>query len=80
MQPSFFRLVSSVTCLWVSVTAASPLPLDSCPSVVTNYGYQGCYTEGTNVRALSGKSVYDDGMTVEKCATACIAFSMFGIE
>jgi len=45
------------------------------------YTYQGCYTEGTGVRALTGAVFYDYvGMTLDICATNCAAFAYFGVE
>lgn len=48
--------------------------------VVTTYAYRGCYTEATNMRALTGKSYFNDSMTVEACATACLGYTWFGVE
>ncbi|KAL8924412.1 MAG: hypothetical protein Q9208_004020, partial [Pyrenodesmia sp. 3 TL-2023] len=53
--------------------------------VVTNpapstYSAEGCYTEATTGRALSGKSFYDNAMTTAKCASACAGFDLFGLE
>lgn len=47
---------------------------------VTGYIDGGCYTEATNMRALTGNAYFDDLMTVEKCATACGNFYWFGVE
>jgi WSC domain len=44
------------------------------------YAYQGCYTEATRIRALTGKAYFNDSMTVEACATACTGFTWFGVE
>ena len=48
--------------------------------VDNTYAYQGCYTEATNKRALTGKSYFNDSMTVEACATACLGYKWFGVE
>ncbi|KAH8590515.1 WSC domain-containing protein [Bisporella sp. PMI_857] len=49
--------------------------------VVGSYSFQGCYTESTTGRALSGASFYDYvGMTLEICAANCAAFTYFGVE
>lgn len=43
--------------------------------------YVGCYTEATNIRALTAGTIIDyDAMTTEKCAAACTGFIFFGIE
>ncbi|KAI2613481.1 WSC-domain-containing protein [Hypoxylon fragiforme] len=51
------------------------------------YAYFGCYTEGTNGRALGSgtkpsASFTDAGMTVEKCASYCLGkgYSYMGVE
>jgi hypothetical protein len=48
--------------------------------VDTTYAYQGCYTEATNIRTLTGKSYFNDSITVEACATACLGYTWFGVE
>lgn len=58
-----------------SSTFASPSPT----SVVT-YSDEGCYTEAGDQRALTGRAYYDDLMTLQKCADACIAYTWFGVE
>ncbi|KAH8812457.1 WSC-domain protein, partial [Xylogone sp. PMI_703] len=50
------------------------------PPALAPYTSQGCYTEATTGRALTGKSYFDDAMTVEKCASACSAYLWFGVE
>ncbi|KAE9375954.1 WSC-domain-containing protein [Stipitochalara longipes BDJ] len=47
---------------------------------IPGYVYNGCYTEATGQRALTGYAYYDDSMTVEKCAAACSTFAWFGVE
>jgi hypothetical protein len=48
---------------------------------VGSYTFQGCYTEGTNVRALSGEAFYDyTAMTLESCASSCTGFTYWGVE
>lgn len=52
----------------------------------TKYAREGCYTEaytspvGQGLRTLTGKSYFDDSMTVEKCSTACAGYTWFGLE
>ncbi|KAI4231905.1 MAG: hypothetical protein LQ349_005310, partial [Xanthoria aureola] len=55
-------------------TAPPPTPTPS------TYTSEGCYTEATRGRALSGKTYYDDAMTTAKCASACTGFDLFGLE
>ncbi|CAL8584164.1 hypothetical protein XPA_009769 [Xanthoria parietina] len=52
-------------------------PTTPTPSTYTS---EGCYTEATRGRALSGKTYYDDAMTTAKCASACTGFDLFGLE
>src|SRR5690349_11550762 len=47
---------------------------------IPGYDYAGCYTEAAGQRALNGSSYFDDRMTIEKCASACIGFPHFGLE
>lgn len=67
----------------VSSTKTTAVPTSTAPSVkqnVGNWGFQGCYTETTNGRALSGKTLAEDQMTLEMCADFCGDFSFFGVE
>ncbi|KAL0943523.1 LysM domain-containing protein [Colletotrichum truncatum] len=48
-----------------------------------NFRYQGCFTELSNERALSGANLIGDpSMTIEKCAKFCIDknFKLFGVQ
>lgn len=60
----------------VSATATASIAA----STPTAYAFVDCYTEATNMRALSLSSYYDDAMTVEKCASHCAEFTYFGVE
>jgi hypothetical protein len=42
--------------------------------------FQGCYTEGTNVRALGNITYTSNAMTLESCAAFCTGNSMFAVE
>ncbi|KAI4235546.1 MAG: hypothetical protein LQ349_003079 [Xanthoria aureola] len=42
--------------------------------------YQGCVTEATNGRALGDLATAYDGMTVEKCAAFCSAYTYMAVE
>ncbi|KAL8970463.1 MAG: hypothetical protein Q9183_001511 [Haloplaca sp. 2 TL-2023] len=63
-----------------SSTSTSPTgPAVALPSA-SGFVHQGCYTEGTSGRALGDSLTAYDGMTVEKCAAFCSAYSYFGVE
>ena len=47
---------------------------------VGNYKYSGCYTEATNARALSDKSITTEDMTIENCAGNCTGYNYWGVE
>ena len=67
--------------LFVLRTSASPHLLNSrAVAVVSGWNYDGCYTEATNSRALTGNAYFDDFMTAEKCAAACDGYAWFGVE
>ncbi|KAL8671645.1 MAG: hypothetical protein Q9168_003851 [Polycauliona sp. 1 TL-2023] len=57
-----------------------PTPSGPVVPVETTYQEEGCYTEAANGRALSGKTYYDDALTIAKCASACAGFDLFGVE
>ncbi|CAJ2505177.1 Uu.00g125710.m01.CDS01 [Anthostomella pinea] len=63
--------------------AAQSLPPSgpAAPPTIGSYSYQGCYSEGSGVRALSGKSVpSSSSLTLESCTAACQGFQYFGAE
>jgi iron transport multicopper oxidase len=70
--------VSSSTSTGTS-TAPKPTGPTNLPTIGP-YSYIGCYTEATSIRALTGKSYYNDSMTVEMCYTQCTGFVWFGLE
>ena len=49
---------------------------------VTGASYLGCYSEGTNERALSGlqNPIQGNVVTVEACSVACAGYKYFGVE
>ncbi|KAL8936038.1 MAG: hypothetical protein Q9216_005133 [Gyalolechia sp. 2 TL-2023] len=62
-------------------TSATATPTG--PSVVQtvgSYTHQGCYSEGTNTRALGDTFVVNSTMTVEVCAGFCKGYTYFGVE
>ncbi|KAG4434028.1 hypothetical protein IFR05_010482 [Cadophora sp. M221] len=63
----------------VATTSKAPSGPAIVPSVGL-YNYAGCYTEGTNVRALSGALYANDALTIQMCAQACSAYTYFGAE
>ena len=66
-----------------SSSATSATPTSTGPSVVQSvgkYAFQGCYSEATNSRALTGATFVNNLMTVEMCATDCASYTWFGVE
>jgi hypothetical protein len=49
-------------------------------NTVGTWEYQGCWTETTNVRALTERSLANDEMTLEACASLCQGFTYFATE
>ena len=69
--------------LYAFPALAAPSPTSSsapAPTDPVTYSNEGCYTEATTGRALTGKVSYDDLMTVAKCAAACSSYAYFGVE
>ncbi|OCF32159.1 hypothetical protein I316_06073 [Kwoniella heveanensis BCC8398] len=76
---------SASTSASVSVSAtsssASPAPTGPVtPSTIGNYSYVDCHTEPNGARALTGKTLATDDMTLDKCAATCAGFTYFGVE
>jgi len=66
-----------------SGTTSTPTPIQTLATkeTVGSYTYQGCYTEATKARALTGASFYNyTAMTLEMCASSCSAFTYWGVE
>lgn len=65
-------------------TAPSSTPSAACPSqptaVGSSWSWYGCYTEATNMRALSDKTYAADSMTLASCAQFCAGSQYFGVE
>jgi hypothetical protein len=58
-----------------------PPPTLAHKAVVGAYTFQGCYTEGSGVRALSAATYYNyTAMTSEMCASNCAGYTYWGIE
>jgi hypothetical protein len=82
MQRSVTLVAASAALSWVGAGAVphgSAFRRRAVPQI-PGYDFTGCYTEATNMRALTGSAYFDDLMTVEKCANACAGFKHFGIE
>ncbi|KAL8687042.1 MAG: hypothetical protein Q9218_006674, partial [Villophora microphyllina] len=47
-------------------------------ATVAGWTYSGCYTDSTSARVLTGKYNYDSALTIERCATLCKGFKIFG--
>ncbi|KAF4825695.1 WSC domain-containing protein [Colletotrichum siamense] len=52
------------------------------PATVSNFAYQGCYTDNVPQRVLSGAVKFDGAMTLEMCASFCSSsnYGVFGVE
>ncbi|POS79507.1 hypothetical protein DHEL01_v202090 [Diaporthe helianthi] len=50
------------------------------PDAVGAYKSYGCVTEADQTRALTARSFVDSGMTLERCASFCSAYTYFGVE
>jgi hypothetical protein len=75
--PSASTSTSSTT----SSTIPTASPTLTHKEVVGSYIFQGCYTEGDGVRALSDKVFYNTtAMTIELCASDCAGYTYFGVE
>lgn len=61
-------------------TIATPTATLGVVPTVGPYSFVGCWTEGTDVRALSDDSYADDSMTLESCASFCSGYVYFGTE
>ena len=60
MLPTLFTVASSVSLLF-SIADAAALPRAALTTrELTGYTYDGCYTEATFGRALSGNAYFDD--------------------
>jgi len=72
---------SSSTAGTKTSSSATATPTLTHKQTVGAYSYLGCYTEATNIRALSSASFYNyTGMTIEQCSSDCSGYSYFGVE
>ncbi|KAK2823875.1 hypothetical protein FQN49_007533 [Arthroderma sp. PD_2] len=44
------------------------------------YTFEGCYTDSTESRTLTGSAFVDDDMTVKACSSLCKGYQFFGLE
>ena len=72
------RSVTTTTSTTTSATATSTGP--AVKEKVGNWDFQGCYLETENGRALTGKTLARDEMTLEMCGETCAGFTYFGVE
>ncbi|KAL2882243.1 hypothetical protein SGCOL_002512 [Colletotrichum sp. CLE4] len=66
-----------------ATTTTSAAPTSTAPPANERVGdwlFQGCYTEGTGVRALSSRTYANDSMTLESCGGFCEGLKYFGTE
>ncbi|KAI4146104.1 MAG: hypothetical protein L6R39_003588 [Caloplaca ligustica] len=49
-------------------------------ATVAGWTYDGCYTDSTSARVLTGKYIPDNALTVERCAVGCKGYAIFGAE
>ncbi|WRT68154.1 uncharacterized protein IL334_005129 [Kwoniella shivajii] len=50
------------------------------PPVISAYTYVDCHTEPNGARALQGKTLATDDMTLDKCAATCSGYTYFAVE
>ncbi|KAF9873914.1 glyoxal oxidase precursor [Colletotrichum karsti] len=52
------------------------------PATISNFAYQGCYSDNVPQRVLSGATKFDAVMTLEMCALFCGTsnYGLFGVE
>ena len=78
--PSSTSSSSSVVSTSTSSSATST-PTLGIKKTIGAYSFQGCYTEGDGIRALTGAVFYNyTGMTLEQCESDCSAYAYWGVE
>ncbi|KAM0273271.1 hypothetical protein ACHAQH_008340 [Verticillium albo-atrum] len=63
-----------------TTSAAPPAPTPEKNDFIGDWSFEGCYTEGDGVRALDGRFLADDDLTLDMCADFCKGFVFFGAE
>lgn len=72
---------SSPTSVPVTTTSSSTaVPTPTHKPTVGGYVFVGCWTEGTDARAISGAAFAYDDMTLESCMANCTGFDYWGTE
>ncbi|KAM0278058.1 hypothetical protein ACHAO9_012322 [Fusarium lateritium] len=72
---------TSKTTSTTSTTSTKPVPTNpSISDTVGSWVFQGCWSEGLFLRALSSKTYSSDDMDLESCAAFCSAYNYFGTE
>lgn len=71
-----YKNVSSLPTACAPFSSSTPTATPSSSA----YAFQGCYTDKGAPRALSASGSADDAMTVDKCATFCKNYQLFGLE
>jgi hypothetical protein len=59
---------------------ATPPAPPTQPATVSGANFYGCVTDSIEARTLTADHLFDDGMTLEMCATFCGAYTYFGVE
>ena len=79
-ETSSTGILSSTSSKTTSTSSKTTSSSSSAPSA-TGFSYFGCYTEGTEVRALSSASLVNyTTMTVEMCESFCSTYTYAGLE
>ncbi|KAI4209402.1 MAG: hypothetical protein LQ351_007661 [Letrouitia transgressa] len=60
--------------LTTSTTSSAPGP------TLAGYTYEGCYTDSSTARVLTGKSSSTSTLTYQSCASYCAGYTYFGVE
>jgi len=71
---------SSSSSIVSPITSSTAVPTLRIVKSAGLYNYHGCFTEGTNVRALGAASYPSDTNTVEQCVAACSPYKFAGAE
>ncbi|GAB1318229.1 Putative fungistatic metabolite [Madurella fahalii] len=76
---------AALTVVFLSAIGVNASPIHAAlkwraAAVIPGYDFSGCYTEATDQRALTDSALFDDQLTVEKCAAGCEGFKYFGLE
>ncbi|KAL8711481.1 MAG: hypothetical protein Q9220_004139 [cf. Caloplaca sp. 1 TL-2023] len=70
---------STLSTVRTSSTTTTSSTAPSTPTV-SGYSYQGCYTDSSSARVLTGKSTSTNTMTYKSCSTYCTGFTYWAVE